>query len=275
MPMKPLVEINGHAADTASLAAALQNYGHFSSMQLREGRIAGLSLHLQRLAGSTRLLFGCDLDTGALRGWLRQAVQRAGEGAIAASSLRVQVYSAQFARERPGEVAGVDVLISVGPPGIVVPARPIRVQTQRYQRDLPQVKHIGTFGLLWQRRLAQQSGYDDALFVDAQGRIIEGSVWNIGFWDGHSVIWPQAPMLDGVAQQLLKGALAVPQQARELRLGDLAGMRAAFTCNSTGSSAIVAIDRGELEQDAELTSILSQAQAAIAGESLFPGLIAK
>jgi hypothetical protein len=64
MPMKlPLLEINGTPARADTLSAALQNYGHFTSMQIRDGGVRGLALHLQRLQQSTRLLFGHELDT--------------------------------------------------------------------------------------------------------------------------------------------------------------------------------------------------------------------
>lgn len=271
MPMKPLIEINGTPASAGSVSAALPNYGHFTSMQIRAGRVAGLHLHLQRLQSSTRLLFAAELDGEQLLGWLRQALLHAGESAIEACSLRINVYSARFDRERPGAPQPVDVMISVAAPGMPK-LQPIRVQAQAYERDLPQVKHVGTFGLFWQRRLAQQAGYDDALFVDRAGRISEGCLWNVGFWDGARVLWPQAPMLDGVAQQVLKAGLAaagVAQQARELRLSDLAGVKAAFSCNSTGvGTPIVAIDDWRFAEDHVLSQRLRAAYEAVAADVL-------
>ena len=36
---------------------------------------------------------------------------------------------------------------------------------------------------------------------------MEGTVWNIGFWDGRAVTWPQAPALRGTAERLLQAGL--------------------------------------------------------------------
>jgi 4-amino-4-deoxychorismate lyase len=272
MPMKlPLLEINGTPARADTLSAALQNYGHFTSMQIRDGGVRGLALHLQRLQQSTRLLFGHELDTAQVLAWLQLALRHAGDGAIAACSVRINIFAAQFNRERPGAAQPVDVMISVGAPW-QAKAQPIRVQARAYQRDLPQVKHVGTFGLFWQRQLAQQAGFDDALFVDADGRISEGSVWNVGFWDGVQVIWPQAEMLDGIAQQLLRAVLSeagIAQQTRALRLADLAGMRAAFSCNSTGvGTPIVAIDGWRFAEDSALSLRLQAAYESITADMI-------
>ena len=263
----PLIEINGTPAGVATLSAALPNYGHFTSMQVRDGGVRGLALHLQRLRDSTRLLFGSELDTTRLLAWLQQALRHAGSDAVAASSVRINVFAAQFSRDQPGAPQPVEVMISVAAPW-QARAEPIRVQAQRYSRDLPQVKHVGTFGLFWQRQLALQAGYDDALFFDEAGRISEGTVWNVGFWDGERVIWPLAPMLDGVSQQLLKaalGAAGIEQQSREVRLPDLAGMKAAFSCNSTGVGvAIAAIDGWRFQENASLTQRLRAAYESVA-----------
>jgi len=267
----PLIEINGTPASAATLSAALQNYGHFTSMQIRGGSVAGLALHLRRLQESTRLLFGSELDTAQVVRWLQQALLRAGDKAIAACSLRVNVYAAQFDRERPGSAQAVDVMVTVGAPW-QAKVQPIRVQARRHVRDLPQVKHAGTFGLFWQRGLAQQAGFDDALFVDEAGRISEGTVWNIGFWDGAQLIWPQAEMLDGISQQLLKKVLdaaGITQQTRELRLADLAGIKAAFSCNSTGvGTPVGAIDEWRFAEDAALGARLQAAYASIAADAI-------
>ncbi|MGW5443454.1 hypothetical protein [Streptomyces asiaticus] len=56
------IEINGSpaTADTLRLPA-LTSYGHFTAMQIRDARVRGLDLHLERLRSATRELFGGDL----------------------------------------------------------------------------------------------------------------------------------------------------------------------------------------------------------------------
>jgi hypothetical protein len=55
-------EVNGNPATAGPLHhLALANYGHFTAMQVRDGRVRGLSLHLARLDGATQELFGTGL----------------------------------------------------------------------------------------------------------------------------------------------------------------------------------------------------------------------
>lgn len=236
----PQIEINGVPASTQAVLAVTSGYGHFTSLQVRDGAVAGLSLHFQRLADATQRLFGSTLDLAQLRVWLQQAVQNA--NALSAASVRIVVHSAHFNRERPEASAAVDVMIAVSA-AIERKQVPLRVQLRSYERELPQVKHLATFGLLWQRREARLAAYDDALFATHAGLVSEGSVWNIGFWDGSRVIWPQAPMLDGISQQVLKLGLArngVTSEVRELRADKLRELRSAFACNANGVAVPIA-----------------------------------
>lgn len=265
------IEINGRPVEAAQLPALLTNYGHFSSLQVRGGRVVGLALHLARLQAATRELFASELDPQHVLSLLRAALLHAGGAAIAASAVRITVYAAAFDRERPGASVAADVMITVAPPGAPKTA-PIRVQAQAYERDLPQIKHVGVFGQLHQRRLAQQAGFDDALFVDRAGCISEGSVWNIGFWDGARVVWPQAAMLDGVSQQVLRQALdahGIAQQTREIRLADLTSLQAAFCCNSNGvGTVIAAIDQHRFDAAADIGARLARVYAGVDAEAL-------
>ncbi|HZF97094.1 MAG TPA: aminotransferase class IV family protein, partial [Pseudoxanthomonas sp.] len=224
--------LNGRpVADGDLRALALVNYGHFTSMQVRDQSVQGLSLHLERLRRATAELFDSALDLAQVRTWLQAPVALEPE-----CSLRVTVFSRAFDHRRPGGTAAADMLVTTAP-GTTSSPHPVRVKSYPFARPLPHLKHVGTFPLFHHRRLALQAGFDDALFVDAGGLIAEGSVWNLGFWDGHGVVWPQAPALRGVAEQLLRDGLAaagVAQEIRPLRLQELSRFTAAFACNATG-----------------------------------------
>jgi branched-subunit amino acid aminotransferase/4-amino-4-deoxychorismate lyase len=120
-----------------------------------------------------------------------------------------------------------------------------RLQLQTYAREAAHLKHAATFGLIRARRMARLAGFDDALFVDGEGLISEGSLWNVGFVRDDQVIWPQAPMLAGVAQALVQRGLAdagLTGRMEPLRVADLERFDAAFLCNSaTPACAIAAI----------------------------------
>ncbi|MFT3762560.1 MAG: aminotransferase class IV family protein [Pseudoxanthomonas sp.] len=249
--------LDGQSADADGLRAlAMANYGHFTSMQVRGRAVRGLDLHLQRLRAATRELFGEELDEERVRAAMRAAVDAAGGDC----SLRVTVFSRRFDHRRPAEPAPVDVLTTVSPPA-AGDARAIRVKSFEFVRPLPHVKHVGTFPLFHYRRQALAAGFDDALFVDSRGDVVEGSVWNAGFWDGHSILWPTGPALRGTMEKLLQLGLeviGVPQ--RWLRVRPEAGpdLAGAFAVNATGIQAIAAIDGRVCPQAAELPGLLQR-----------------
>lgn len=266
--MIPHLEINGAVAEATGLSAALTNYGHFTSLQVRDGGTRGIALHLQRLQSSTRALFGTELDTADVRVWLRAALLRSGRQA--SCSVRITVFSTAFARDAQAASPPVDVLIAIDAPRHLA-TTPLRVQLRDYRRDTPHIKHLGTFGLFWQRRQAQSAGFDDALFA-TDGCITEGSTWNVGFFDDSGVVWPRGPMLDGTTQQLLKRALVdtgIPSVERTLRLEDLQGLRGAFIANSSGvGTGIVAVDAHVFSGAADLLAQVGDAYRRIPFEPL-------
>ena len=101
------IELNGATASADDLRAiALVNYGQFTSMQVQDGCVRGLDLHLDRLDHATRELFGCPLDVERTRGWMRRLV-----GDRSSSlSLRVNIFSRALNRARLDVPAAPDVL---------------------------------------------------------------------------------------------------------------------------------------------------------------------
>lgn len=258
--------LNGQPASVDDLRSlALVNYGHYSSMQVRNGAVQGLELHEQRLQAGTRELFDSTLDFAMVREQMRTAV-----AATPDCTLRATVFSRSFDYRNPAGSFATEVLISLSPPA-QASTRAVRVKSFEFQRPLPHVKHVGTFPLFHYRRLALAQGYDDALFADAQGRISEGSVWNLGLWDGEQVVWPEAPALRGTSEQLLQAGLresGVAQLVRQVRLADLASFRAAFTSNATGLQLIASIDETDFSVAPELAAMLAKALETQVWESL-------
>lgn len=254
--------LNGLPASADALRAlALTNYGHFTSMQVRGGTVQGLELHLRRLWEASAELFDAELDEARLRGWMRQAA------AGGDCSLRVTVFARDFDYRQPLRTLVPDVLVTTAPPS---PPRTqaLQVCSRAFVRPAPHLKHVGTFPLFHYRRLARQAGFDDALFVDGTGpqaRVVEGTVWNIGFWDGAEVVWPQAPALRGTAEQLLQAGLAeagLPPRTRPVALSEVAGFRAAFAANANGLQPIAGIDAVRYPDSDELVGRLALVLAA-------------
>src|SRR3546814_8260283 len=87
---------NGRRAEAADLVAlAMRNHGHFTTMQVRDGAVRGLDLHLAPLREATAELFDVAFDDARATGGLRQALDIAGSGDCTA---RVTVCARGFER---------------------------------------------------------------------------------------------------------------------------------------------------------------------------------
>jgi branched-subunit amino acid aminotransferase/4-amino-4-deoxychorismate lyase len=226
-----VVQRNGRAATAEELAPlAFAGYAHFTAMQVRGGKVRGFDLHLERLRGASMELFGRALPDDQVRSHLRVALK----DSPADLSLLATVYSPA------GEftVAGADiepqVLIRTGP-AASGPKGPLALATVEHERFVPAVKHVGEVAKTYFLRHAVQQGFDDAAFVDRRGRLSEGTIWNLAFWDGAAVVLPKAELLVGTTMSIVRrqlDRLGVPQRIQEITLDDLPGLAGAVVMNS-------------------------------------------
>lgn len=218
---------------------ALVNYGAYTSFGVEQGAARGLSDHLARLDASAIELFGEAVGEGRLRDLMRSAV--VGRDPC---WLRVSLFSPEVGPRNPSLYGLPKVMVGVFDPPPPL-ASSLRLNVQTYAREAPHLKHVATFGLIRARRLARAEGFDDALFADADGLVSEGSLWNIGFVSGDHIVWPQAPMLAGVAQILVRRGLSdvgLSSSIEPVRIDDLDRFDSAFICNSaTPACAVTAI----------------------------------
>ncbi|WP_026423630.1 aminotransferase class IV [Actinokineospora inagensis] len=209
---------------------ALVNYGHFTTMHVAAGRVRGLARHLERLNRDAWVVFGQGLDEGVVRAAIRAAISGA-EGPLA---VRVTVHAPGFDPRRPEADVEPEVVVTTSAPPTQASA--LKVRTAGYQRDLPQVKHVGTFGLFYQRRLARRAGFDDVLFVAPDGQVSEGSTWNVCFLDRDgALVIPSAPVLPGIALGLIQSGLArtgAKVVTRPVPTAELPEFAAAFATNA-------------------------------------------
>ena len=232
--------VDGEPAGTRELAyQALVNYGAYTSFRIEDGGARGLDLHLARLDRAAVELFGETVGEADLRLAMRQALDGRQD-----AWLRVSLFAPEIShrdvewRGRPKVMVGV-----FDPPAPL--AQSVRLQAQIHHRQSPHLKHTATFELVQARREARQAGFDDAVFVDAEGLVSEGTLWNIGFVMGDQITWPRAPMLEGVTQALLDQnlpSIRLRSVVAPVRLADLPRFEAAFLCNSaTPACAVVSI----------------------------------
>ncbi len=256
-PAYARIALNGREPTLAELALLAQlNYGHFTTMQVRERRVRGFGLHLQRLATATGELFGSALDLDRVRAEVRKLLDDE------PVSLRITVFSRALERARLERSVTPDVLIATSA-AREPRSGPLRLQSVCHERVLPQIKHIGMFDLLHLWRQARMAGFDDVLLTTAKAEIAEGSTWNIGFWDGRRVVWPSAPALPGITVRLLDAGLreqGIESVTHPVFSDQLGEFCAAFMVNSGSVGPLIeAIDTQRFDVDGNVLNMLTTA----------------
>jgi len=238
------VEVNGHEADDASLSLLdHEGWGHFTAMQVRRGRTRGLDLHMARLEAAHREVYGRALGAEEIRGRIRHALH----GKIDAS---VRVY---------GYWAGL--IVTVREPQDM-PRRSHTMTALHFQRPLARLKHVGSWGQGRFHEMALAAGFDEGILVDEAGRISEGTVTNVGFWRDGTVIWPDAPKLDGITMLLLRRQLTAaghPQAEEPVRVQDLASYGGMILCNARGWAPVSRVDDMKIPADEAFVGVIASA----------------
>lgn len=252
------VEINGVPPTVEALhLAAVGNHGHYTSMQVRDRAVAGLDLHLKRLREASAELFP--------------------DSPAPSDDTIVELIGHALRDERDASVRvtvlpAMDVMVSVAEPVQDAPRPPLRVRTIRYERELPHLKHRATLGLTHHCLEARRAGFDDVLFTGRDGTVLEGSVWNVVFWDGEQVVWPRAPMLAGVTMQVLRRGLrelGVPETTARLTTAALPGLAGAAAINShCPDQPVAAIDDITFTAHEPLTGLLRRAWRSVPWQPL-------
>jgi branched-subunit amino acid aminotransferase/4-amino-4-deoxychorismate lyase len=262
-----LVQLNDaplELADPELLSAT--SYGHFTSMQVRDGQVRGLDLHLERLDRSSRELFGHGVSADRVLSYLRTALARSASGDV---SIRVTAFS----RDRAflaGSPVEPELLVTVTDP--VEPTRESpRLLAVEHERAAPHLKHTGTFSLVHETRQARLAGYDHALFYDRHGRVSEASIWNICFAVEDRIVWPAAEVLPGITMLTLQAgldAITVARETVDISLTAVGGYRAAYLTNSIDLALPVAsittpAGTTQYEPDSRSAALIAAAYKAI------------
>ncbi|GGL42311.1 aminotransferase class IV family protein [Planomonospora parontospora] len=263
------MELNGRPVTPDELSAlGLYNYGHFTSMRVEEGgRVRGLSLHLDRLHRDCRILHSIDLDLELVR----RLARRAATAVALPRIVRVTVFDPALDLAHPGTDTHPSILISTRPASTEV-LPPLKLRSVHYERELPEVKHVGLFGTMHHRRAAQRDGYDDVLFVDGKSRISEGATWNVALLRDGKVLWPRSDWLPGVTMRLVTEVMergGIEFETVEVALQEIGAMEAAFVTNAAiGIRAIRSIDGTRFATGLPAVDRLQDEYMAIPGEAL-------
>jgi len=254
--------LNGQFIPSSEITRlAFSGFAHFTAIQVRNRKIKGLDLHLERLKQASLALYGRSITDTLICSYLRLAI----ENAPVDHSLTITIYSPK------GEftVQSMDIepamLIRISAPANG-PVGPLRLAAINYERPLTEIKHVGEIGKTYYLHQAVKQGFDDAMFVNNNGHVSEGSIWNLVFWDGESVIWPKARMLKGtmmgvVQRQLLR--LNIPQREAFITISQLTGFQGAAVMNSWTPGVIVTrIESNNFTEANALIELLHKAYRA-------------
>jgi len=223
--------IDGRPANATDLSQlSFAGYAHFTAMQVRQGKVRGLDLHLERLRTASTELFGHAHEEEEVRRLLRAAIgKNAPDLSLTATAFpSMGEFTDGATRCKPSMLIRTSPASS-GPEG------PFALAVVEHERFLPHIKHTGEAAKTFYLRHATQTGFDDFVLQDSDGRLSEGSIWNLAFWDGDAVIWPEAKMLVGTTQNIVRRQLetrGVPQRTDPVTVTDLYNMKGAVIMNS-------------------------------------------
>jgi branched-subunit amino acid aminotransferase/4-amino-4-deoxychorismate lyase len=132
-----------------------------------------------------------------------------------------------------------------------------------HERPLPAIKHVGESSKTYYLHQAVRQGFDDAAFVDTNGRLSEATIWNLVFWDGEAVVWPKASMLTGTTMGIVQRQLerlGISQRSEEVTIESLSELSGAAVMNSwTPGVAITKIGSASIPEAASFMDLLQQA----------------
>jgi branched-subunit amino acid aminotransferase/4-amino-4-deoxychorismate lyase len=223
--------IDGVPAPREELTAlAFAGYAHFTALQVRRRMVRGFDLHLQRLRSASLALFGQAMPDDLVAEQIARAIDSGPDN----MSLVATMYP------RTGEFTaciGVDdphLLVRTGPP-TDGPVGPLALDLVLHERWRPEIKHVGEAAKTFFLRRAVDRGFDDVAFIDSTGRLGEASIWNLAFWDGDTVIWPRANVLNGITMGIVRRQLAklgIAQEERTVASDQLQHVTGAAVMNS-------------------------------------------
>jgi branched-subunit amino acid aminotransferase/4-amino-4-deoxychorismate lyase len=248
------IEIEGKSVDAETLWQTASAFGHFTAMQVRGQRTRGLALHLRRLETANHELFDAELDHERVRWLLRHAL-----GEVEDASVRVYIFETG---DHPA------VMVTVKEPAVMT--SPQRLQSVCYQRPEAHLKHLAT-EQGYHLRFARRNGFDDALLTTADGAVSETAIANIGFLDGAGVVWPDAPLLQGITMQLLGHTLpelGVPIRRGTVRLEDVVAFAGAFLANARGIAPVSQLNDDRLPVPTTHIDAIGAAYAAVRWETI-------
>jgi branched-chain amino acid aminotransferase len=193
--------------------AILRGYGVFDFMRTYDGKPFKLHEHLLRLENSARLI---QLDMPASVAEIEQIVHETlRRNSLPETNVRVVL---------TGGVS-TDGITPISRPGLIVLVTPlhtypaecyekgIKVITVKIDRYLPDAKTINYIPAILALKKAKAAGALEALYLNQQGHILEGTTTNFFIFHSNQLITPQDGILPGLTRDVV---LALAQRHFEV-----------------------------------------------------------
>jgi branched-chain amino acid aminotransferase len=189
------------AAIPAGDLAVLRGYGVFDFMRTYGGKPFHLDAHLRRLERSAQLI---DLPLPLPLETIRQiTLETLARNNYPESNVRI-VVTGGTTDDNITPNGGARLLV------MVTPLKPlpeawyrdgIKVITTRADRYLPEAKTLNYIPAILALKQARQQGAVDALYVNSQGHVLEGTTTNVFAFLGDRLITPGSGVLWGITRQ--------------------------------------------------------------------------
>lgn len=205
----PVCYVNGQFLPLSQATLSVQDlsilrgYGVFDFLRTYNGQPFKLTEHLQRLARSARLI---ELELPGPLAELEQIVrQTLARNDLPEANIRIVV---------TGGVSSNSVTPDDGP-GLLVLVTPARLYPDEFyshgvkaitvpaSRYLPDAKTINYMAALMAYKKAQAAGAVEALYVNEQGHILEGTTTNLFAFFGQQLVTPNQGILPGITRNVV------------------------------------------------------------------------
>lgn len=235
----------GEATLSINDVAVLRGYSAFEALRTYRRRPFHLDEHLQRLYRSAEIIdLAIPYAPDEVAAVIQEAIQR---NPYTHASVRILVTGGESEDGvLPTSQPVLAVLVTPLPERDIERfARGIKLITTRLQRDNPEAKSSNYVAAIRALKQAARESASDALFVNEQGHVLEGTRSNFFIFSGDTLVTPRSGVLMGVTRNTVL-ALArgrFPIDERPILLDELAQADEAFiTSSSREITPVVQID---------------------------------
>lgn len=211
----------------------LYGEGVYETLRTVKGEIMNLEAHLERLVRSAGMVGVCLTDVTRIGKWAKQVVKK--NDFKSEARIRITVSGGVHGF---GEVAIKPTVLITAVPLVSVGARRVRgvkVITFSVERPLPEAKTTFLVPAMMAQRAMQKARAYEALLVNREGWVTEGSISNVFMVRRGVIFTPKTGILGGTTRARiieLARRNKWPLKERDFKVRDLMRAEEVFICNA-------------------------------------------